>query len=142
MKILPSLCGIRVIREIRGQKNQPRITQISRKNHNESHFHPQWRAAGSWKLGGEFRLPASTTKTQRHQGIDPCPILSEEFVMIAVVRNESMHSSFVTRHFKRYATNERSDSPLRAGGSAIADTGTGRYRHVDGGRAAPLFRRI
>src|SRR5437867_13275787 len=51
MKIPPSLCGIRVIREIRGQKNQPRITQISRKNYNESHFHPQWRAAGSWKLG-------------------------------------------------------------------------------------------
>src|SRR5881397_195983 len=53
MKIPPSLCGIREIREIRGQKNQPRITQISRKNHNESHFHSQWRAAGSWKLGGD-----------------------------------------------------------------------------------------
>src|SRR5881397_82734 len=59
MKIPPSLCGIRVIREIRGQKNQPRITQISRKNHNESHFHPQWRAAGSWKLGGKTVKPNS-----------------------------------------------------------------------------------
>src|SRR6059036_2460784 len=62
MKIPPSLCGIREIREIRGQKNQPRITQISPKNHNESHFHPQWRAAGSWKLGGEFAYAALATK--------------------------------------------------------------------------------
>src|SRR5213592_4628094 len=67
MKIPPSLCGIREIREIRGQKNQPRITQISRKNHNESHFHPQWRAAGSWKLGREFGCAALSTKTQRPQ---------------------------------------------------------------------------
>src|SRR2546427_9892589 len=67
MKIPPSLCGIRVIREIRGQKNQPRITQISRKNHNESDFHSQWRAAGSWKLGGKYRIPAVTTKTRRHK---------------------------------------------------------------------------
>src|SRR5213592_4732413 len=65
MKIPPSLCGIRVIREIRGQKNQPRITQISRKNHNESHFHSQWRAAGSWKLGGEFGLASYRQDTKR-----------------------------------------------------------------------------
>ena len=52
MKIPLPLRGIRVIREIRGQKKQPRITQISRKNHNESHFLSQWRATGSWKLGG------------------------------------------------------------------------------------------
>src|SRR5881397_236334 len=69
MKIPPSLCGIRVIREIRGQKNQPRITQISRKNHNESHFHPQWRAAGSWKLGGENGETEITTKAQRPEEI-------------------------------------------------------------------------
>ena len=65
MKIPPSLCGIRVIREIRGQNNQPRITQISRKNHNESHFHPQWRAAGSWKLGGQYGFGVLTSKTAK-----------------------------------------------------------------------------
>src|SRR2546426_7356370 len=67
MKIPPSLCGIRVIREIRGQKNQPRITQISRKNHNESHLHSQWRAAGSWKLGGEHGECVLTTKNPRDE---------------------------------------------------------------------------
>src|SRR5437867_4767807 len=56
MKIPLPLRGIRVIREIRGQKKQPRITQISRKTHHKSHLHSQWRAAGSWKLGGEPQL--------------------------------------------------------------------------------------
>src|SRR5437867_8297644 len=50
MKIPLPLRGIRVIRGIRGQKKQPRITQISRKTHHKSHLHSQWRAAGSWKL--------------------------------------------------------------------------------------------
>src|SRR5213594_2704015 len=63
MKIPLPLRGIRVIREIRGQKKQPRITQISRKTHHKSHLHPQWRAAGSWILGGEFAFAALTTKT-------------------------------------------------------------------------------
>src|SRR2546422_11696175 len=59
MKIPLPLRGIRVIREIRGQKKQPRITQISRKTHHKSHLHSQWRAAGSWKLGGDAANPYS-----------------------------------------------------------------------------------
>src|SRR5205809_8126899 len=30
-------------------------------------FHPQWRAAGSWKIGCEHRFVVLTTKTPRHQ---------------------------------------------------------------------------
>src|SRR5437867_6410351 len=67
MKIPLPLRGIRVIRGIRGQKKQPRITQISRKTHHKRHLHSQWRAAGSWKLGGEHGFVAPTTKDPRHK---------------------------------------------------------------------------
>src|SRR6266508_100086 len=32
-----------------------------------TNFHSQWRAAGSWKLGGKYRKSLVTSKTQRHQ---------------------------------------------------------------------------
>ena len=33
-----------------------------------ANFHSQWRAAGSWKLGGDYDEAVITTRTPRHQG--------------------------------------------------------------------------
>src|SRR5437867_4149852 len=64
MKIPPSLCGIRVIREIRGQKNQPRNTQISERTTMKAIF---IRCGEPQDHGNLVVITDSPRSTPRHQ---------------------------------------------------------------------------